>query len=51
MTLTIDKLLVDHGFECQELRNIPHRSILYVAITTTALFAVTFFSLGIAAWA
>jgi len=50
MTQAIDKFLVDHGFECQELRNIRHRSILYLAILTAALSAFTFFSLAIAAW-
>lgn len=50
MTQAIDKFLVGYGFECQELKNIRHRSILYLAILTAALSALTFFNLAIAAW-
>lgn len=50
MTQAIDKFLVEHGFECQEIRTIRHRSILYLAILTAALSALTFFSLAIVAW-
>jgi hypothetical protein len=50
MTQTIDKFLVDHGFEEQELKDIKYRSVLYHAILLMSAFTITFTGLAIAAW-
>jgi len=50
VTQTIDRFLVNHGFEDRELKDIKYRSVLYQAILITGLAAFTFFSLAIAAW-
>ncbi len=50
MTDTIDKFLVGHGFECQELNGIKHRTLLYLAIIITSLSAIAVSGLALAAW-
>ena len=50
MTQTIDKFLIDHGFEEQELKSLKHRSILYHAILFMSAFTLTFTGLAVAAW-
>ena len=50
MTYKIDTFLVGRGFECQEIKDIKHRSGLYLGIFIAGVFAITFLGLALTAW-
>lgn len=50
MTKSIDKFLVDHGFDGEELAAVKYRPMLYPAIILAGLTALIFISLIALNW-
>ncbi len=50
MTYTIDKFLIQHGFEETEVTRVKYRGFLYLAISGLGLMTLTFSILAINAW-
>lgn len=50
MTYTIDKFLIQHGFEQAEVTDVKYRGLLYLAIGGLGLMTLTFSILAVNAW-